>query len=883
MPGWQLPEGGRMHLYEKIAERVDQWRSQGYPCADYPAISEILDWAKDPETGAMRFLRPPQLRALETYWYLRLVEKTAHITDLYAKFFDPENDTDAYLSALDITLPAFKACNYRVDKLLTRLKTDDDFVAAYKMEALRETLTLAYPSYILALAMGAGKTILIGSIIATEFALGMEYPQGDFVQNALVFAPGTTIVESLREIAQVPYAKILPPRLYTGFESSVKLTFTRDGEKDIPVIRGSLFNIVVTNTEKIRIQKPTARVRTAVSQLKMTALVEQQTEEANLRLQAIASLPHLAVFSDEAHHTFGQAMGERVKRVRQTINYLHERSPNLICVVNTTGTPYYEKQPLKDVVIWYGLSQGIADGILKDVADNVLGYGFDPADAGPFVREIIRDFFAQYGNVRLPNGAPAKIALYFPQNEDLNALRADVEVALTDASQPVTLILKNTSESSQQEISDFNSLNDPASPHRVILLVNKGTEGWNCPSLFACALVRRLKAANNFVLQAATRCLRQVKDNTHPARLYLSNENRTLLEAQLHETYGETLTALSAAERDSTTVTLRLRKLPLPPLTVTQTRRTVVAREGMNRQPLTLARPAAGAAPLTRAVYTPAVQATAQKVLQKILQQVGETEALGYAAPSLDLYTAAGDLCAVYRLPFWTVYTALRGCYGAEDVPQAHLAALAGQIEAQTCFYDVQETQVEVALAIVKPSGFEREANGEYVTQISVSKAREAYLLSPEVIGKNGGGFGFHFAPYNFDSRPESSFYEQMLAALNQHPDQVADIYFTGGFTSGDKTDFFVEYQDSLGKWRSYTPDFLIHRKDGKWLIVEVKAKRFEADAMDGRQGRKACAVRRWQECDPARIQYEMFFAEGSDIAYDDLKKARQFVEGAAS
>ena len=302
-----------------------------------------------------------------------------------------------------------------MEKRLTRLKTDDDFVAAHKLEALRETLTLAYPSYILALAMGAGKTILIGAIIATEFAMGMEYPQGDFVQNALVFAPGTTIVESLREIAQIPYAKILPPRLYTSFEQSVKLTFTRDSEKDIPVIRGSLFNIVVTNTEKIRIQKPTgARARTAASQLKLAALDEQKAEEANLRLQAIASLPHLAVFSDEAHHTFGQAMGEEIKRVRQTINYLHTNSPNLICVVNTTGTPYYEKQPLKDVVIWYGLSQGISDDILKDVADNIQGYGFDPADAGPFVREIIRDFFATYADVRLPSGAPGQTRALLP-------------------------------------------------------------------------------------------------------------------------------------------------------------------------------------------------------------------------------------------------------------------------------------------------------------------------------------------------------------------------------------------------------------------------------------------------------------------------------------
>ena len=478
-----------MHLYQKIAERVDDWRKQGHPCADYPAIGEVLDWARDPETGSLRFLRPPQLRAVETYWYLRLVEKTAHISDLYEKFFDPGDEPDPYLEALGIPFAAFKASGYRLDKLMTRLKTDDGFVAAHKMEALRETLTLAYPSYILALAMGAGKTILIGTIIATEFAMGMEYPDGDFVQNALVFAPGTTIVESLREIAQIPYAKILPPRLYTPFEQSVKLTFTRDGEKDIPVIRGSLFNIVVTNTEKIRIQKPTgARARSAASQLKLAALDEQKSEEANLRLQAIASLPHLAVFSDEAHHTFGQAMGEEIKRVRQTINYLHTNSPNLVCVVNTTGTPYYEKQPLKDVVIWYGLSQGISDNILKDVAENIKGYGFDSANAGPFVQEIVRDFFADYAHVCLPNSAPAKLALYFPQNDDLNELRGDVELALTEAGQPTTIILKNTSESSKQEVDDFNRLSDPSSPHRVILLVNKGTEGWNCPSASLPAL-----------------------------------------------------------------------------------------------------------------------------------------------------------------------------------------------------------------------------------------------------------------------------------------------------------------------------------------------------------------------------------------------------------
>ena len=89
--------------------------------------------------------------------------------------------------------------------------------------------------------------------------------------------------------------------------------------------------------------------------------------------------------------------------------------------------------------------------------------------------------------------------------------------------QSPAVCLVNTSDDAltkQADIDAFNRLNDPASPHRVILLVNKGTEGWNCPSLFACALARRLRTSNNFVLQAATRCLRQVPGNTHHARIY---------------------------------------------------------------------------------------------------------------------------------------------------------------------------------------------------------------------------------------------------------------------------------------------------------------------------------------------------------------------------
>ncbi len=321
---------------------------------EYPALIEILEWQKDSERDNLRYLRRPQFQALETYWYLRLVEGTPHIFDLYRKMFPKQSEL---LGALGLDQHGIKefVLDEGMDALFKRIKADDTFVHDFKLESLRETLILDYPSYILALAMGAGKTILIGAIIATEFAMAQEYPHdpnAPFVQNALVFAPGKTIIESLRELADIPYERILPPRMHKGFAASVKLTFTRDGEKDVPVIRGSVFNVVVTNTEKIRIQKETIRKVDLGNLFAPYREDEARAEIANLRLQAIASLPHLAVFSDEAHHTYGQSLDTGLKKVRKTVNYL-AATTNVICVVNTTGTPYFQRQPLKDVVIWY--------------------------------------------------------------------------------------------------------------------------------------------------------------------------------------------------------------------------------------------------------------------------------------------------------------------------------------------------------------------------------------------------------------------------------------------------------------------------------------------------------------------------------------------------
>ncbi len=844
------------NLYQQLKSDVLNWRQEGYS-SSYPAIATILKHNQN------SFLRKAQFEALETYWYLRLVKNTPNIFDLYRQYFEGEE----LLEALGIRLSEedwkkIALSKGGLDSIIEKVKNDDIFVKKYKLEALRETLSLDYPSYILALAMGAGKTILIASIIATEFSMALEYQEEDgiFVKNALVFAPGKTILGALREISDAPYDKILPPRFYKSFITNVKFTYTRDGEKDIPVIRESLFNVIVTNTEKIRLQKNSIPKSFLSGQLRL-GVEEARELVANLRLQTITSLPHLAVFSDEAHHTYGQKLASDLKRVRQTINYIAEQT-NLLAVVNTTGTPYYQRQLLRDVIYWYGLSQGIEDGILKEVRGNIIAY--PKVSEEDFVIDIVKDFFQEYKDVRVNNGEYAKLAIYFPQIDDLEKAQPVVEQTLIFLKLDPSIVLPVHSKSAD-EIKDLfdNRINDPKLPYRVFLLVNKGTEGWNCLSLFATALARKLTSSNNFVLQAASRCLRQVNGNTKKAKIYLSKDNVSILDRQLMETFGEGLDDLNRVATDTVSIKVTLRKIELEPLLVKKLIQKIVPENLKAAESLRIDKPGKK----TVKSFEKIIYSMSKTQRRGVLVEVG-TKKGAVTNRKIDLFQAAVILAHAYCLDSLKTYKLLQGLYPNGEIGAFELELIRFQIEKQTMRYKVINETVEEALALIKQKGFEEETvdgKTSYVTHIRVNKTSlENYVLSLKDYKAKAGQlplFGFHYDPYNFDSEDERDFFEQMLTKLGENPDNVEDIYYTGAINDRAKTDFIFEYKDDKGEWHSYTPDFLIRKKDGKSLIVEVKAPKYRIKE----------AEREMQELEainPDKIKYELLLLEEGESVF---------------
>lgn len=76
----------------------------------------------------------------------------------------------------------------------------------------------------------------------------------------------------------------------------------------------------------------------------------------------------------------------------------------------------------------------------------------------------------------------------------------------------------------------------------------------------------------------------------------------------------------------------------------------------------------------------------------------------------------------------------------------------------------------------------------------------------------------FHLNHYIFDSHPEKAFFDTVVAK-----EDVEEIYFTGMLTHG-QSEFYISYVDpETHTVRHYYPDFLVRRKDGGYVLVEVK------------------------------------------------------------
>ncbi|KYG33627.1 TnsA endonuclease N-terminal domain-containing protein [Priestia endophytica] len=790
----------------------------------YRSLSKkFLDF--NDSSNSNSFLRTPQFEALEMYVFLKeyLDNKQVHqiFEDWYHKKDGFEKRSDLGLSKGEqSTLFSVDIDQYQ--SVFSRMKK----------------FAQDYPNYIFALTMGTGKTILMATCIFYEFLLANKFPKDKkYCHNALVFAPDKTVLRSLKEIQTFDRSLVIPPEYLNLLNTHLKIHFLEDAGTTLNTIDRSKYNIIISNTQKIILKKQhkekskvdqlygssSYETGTAYDDISDLYSINQPEDEGELldnqRFSKLTRLEQLGIYVDEAHHSFGNALAKDMglksskTSLRLTINELakslRESGTSVVACYNYTGTPYIGKEVFPEVVYAYGLKDAIEKKYLKNVTVN----GYSNPKSREFLNLAVRNFWDKYKDNRYEGMLP-KLAIFASTIEELqNDLKPALEEILNDLNIPIDKILVNVGDnklSTNDDIREFNRLDTPTSDKQFILLVNKGREGWNCRSLFGVALFRKPKS-KIFVLQATMRCLRAIGNFQERANVYLSEENMEILEEELEHNFRMSINDLSQNKNQSEEYNIHL--VP-PPVTIRVNRRKKLyeLNEKQLSKDIDFEFDKANLEKY-KLVHTEQSGLIAGKVNRKISEDLTEFR----DKRTFSSLTLVAEISRYLN----------RSCVELNNI-------LSNSIQGYKTILEYVNTYNELLYDWIIPKLFneiytlESYEKKETKEINLVKKPKEGYYqvnANPkltveinDVAFKTFIGKSFHLDTYCFDSTPEKRFFEEIVRLQD-----IRKVYFTGMLTHG-QSDFYIQYIDpNSNTVRSYYPDFLIEKNDGKMLIVEVK------------------------------------------------------------
>ena len=823
----------------------------------------------DSTENSHAFLRKPQFEALEMYVFVKEFMNNKQVYDM---FDDWRHRRDRFSDASYYSVG--KGGQIRLFDAPTEKQTDTLFK---QMKKYRE----GYPNYIYALTMGLGKTILMATCIFYEFLLAKKYPRDKrFCHNALVFAPDKTVLQSLREIMTFDKTNVVPPEYARVLDSNIKFHFLDEAGTILHTIDDSDFNIIISNTQKIIVKKkrkeatPTEMFFNDAGSLLSAVYGSDNDDDAwddttlmdNQRFKKLCRLPQLGVYVDEAHHLFGADLEKQIRSsganktsLRDTINHLAENTSIVACY-NYTGTPYVKNQLLPEVVYAYGLRESIWNGFLKD-ADPI---GFDNVKSDEFLKALVTTFWERYGG-KTYEGLNPKLAIYAAGVEEAAIeVKPALEKILASLGIPTSKILMNVGDAKytkNDDIRDFNNLDvlgTEGNDKQFIILVEKGKEGWNCRSLFGVALFRSPKS-KIFVLQATMRCLRGITDERLTATVFLSKENYDTLDDELHKNFNMEIKDIknpSNADRNK----YQVRVLP-PPRTITLKRvwHEYTLHEKEYSEPVDFKLVDADLSKYASIMYERDSLARDTTVKEKNIDYLQENM-------KFSEFSLAGEVARYLNISCILAARIMRESVDGIDVVleavNRYNAVLDDYI-IPTVFHALFDITSElktedkelVLLREPKDAGYyEFTAKDDHV----ITNKYKGF--TPEQIKKS-----FHADTYCFDSIPEKECFMQYITS-----GKVAEVYFTGMFTS-NQGDLSVHYYDpESGRIRQYYPDFLAKMVDGSYQLIEVKGDNMIDDTVV--KAKQAAAE---EMAVASGVKYIMY--AGSDIVNSHILDDRQF------
>lgn len=808
---------------------------------------KILANAAPENSGS--FLRSPQYEAFEIYVFLKEYLDNARLSDL---FDDWSKDKGKFrLSDTDVA------------------KVKDDLFASIDAKSFEPAINnlkkvqQEYTNYIFSLTMGTGKTILMALCIFYEFLLANKYPKDPrYCHNALVLAPDTTVLQSLKEIQTFDKSKIFSEEYANKLDTMVKFHFLAEDGIALSTADGSDFNLIISTSQKI-ILKKSHNTRSSSEQFfldgwdslltnnpnaDLYSLNDDEDLMRNQRYIKLTRLKQLGIYVDEAHHAFGKTlkndMLDRSSKtsLRLTIDNLAAelKSANtaVVACYNFTGTPYIENHLMPEVVFDYGLKDAIENKYLKNVT--VQDWS-DNLKTSEYIENAINEFLKAHrlgdGSFKRYEGMLPKMAIFAATIEELTKdLQPAVEEVLKKNQISIDSILVNVGDekkTKQDDLREFLLLDTTESKKQFILLVGKGKEGWNCRSLFAVALFRKPKSSI-FVLQATMRCLRSITDQQQNGQVFLSTENLTILQNELEDNFRVSVEELTKGAKElkpERRIYVR-EKIPVKVL------------EQIPQFRIKEKRPCSFKIfdddfdfdKYRRTVGEHNLKNINSQTIRREISSAGERQFTEYSLiAELSIFLTQHEVDEngkpiMKYSPVEIMELLQHSTDGIEQILSKvnYSNDILYDYVIPKLFSNLYEVKFkmgeprEVTKYIVKDPPLENsDESGKhyYKMRFDDEKWVEDTDLGYSEYSQKGNKKSFDLSGYGFDSQSEKKFFDINLFSNNE----IKHIWFTGMLTNG-QSDFFVRYIDpDSHALRSYYPDFLVEMKSGIFYIVEIK------------------------------------------------------------
>lgn len=424
----------------------------------------------------------------------------------------------------------------------------------------------------------------------------------------------------------------------------------------------------------------------------------------------------------------------------------------------------------------------------------------------------------------------------------------------------------------------FDTLDNPVSRIRIVLLVQIGKEGWDCRSLTGIILSQEGDCPKNMVLQTSCRCLRQVeKGMPETALIYLNDTNGNKLNAQLQQQHHISLKEFQDASSDSKelkhydrTKCLKLPKIDFYQLRVnyviyqlevadptrdipkadcgTKTEQAIIKTTDltMENAVITFDKTERGDIPATFSAWLMKIVKGSFGTLTMMELKPHEAElrklfdTITYEADGSRYYSSKYDRSMVEANVRKAFCDARSFTTTEELIPQEssllNIANFTGTVTTSTPekYYPNQEMVEKIILD--DKGKLKVSAKVQAMMELAEETGNTAIL---QMLRKQNSSHpqkdrSFHYLPYHTDSDFEQKFLEQVLS--------FADVERLGleVYYNGDKalTEFKIKcYKNNGNAWRyvgMYTPDFLIIQRKNeeiyKAIIVETKGQIYAND-----------------------------------------------------